>query len=550
MHLSHSRAGWFWPSLAASTALVGSAIPAAGQVYLTEAQALQVIFGQDASAKREAKNLTDAERKDLEASSGLHFPEFSYTFFVVQRKNTLAGYALVLDEIGKSEPITFMVGIDADGKVIDVAIMVFRETRGWEVKEKRFLRQFRGKRIGDPIQIDRDIINYSGATLSSKALARGVKRALLLLQTCYPPATRHARNSSGEFVMPAPLLALDITGEGDLALYRQVRYRMGTLCEIRLWARSSASAKAAIDAGFREIDRLNRIFSNYRDDSELAHVNALASTNPVDVSPEFWDLTFFAYRWWKRSRGTFDITVAPLLKAWGFWNGAPHVPSAKELSQAKALVGAHNLELLPTRRAIRFRRDGMELDFGGLAKGYTAERAAKVALEAGATSVLTNLGGSSLSAIADVKRMQALHANHEASSDRGLAVTEWPILISGANFALGLSRYLILSAGCSLSSSGSCEQSFRNAEGRMLCHIVDPRTGSPTEAPCAASVVARSGLLSEALTKRLLLLDISVSEAFTQLKEDCQWGFLQRTRFGLTAHYQAGNECTVLVPTI
>src|ERR1700759_4125694 len=154
--------------MTAPAALIAHANPAPAQFFLNEAQALEAIFGRDLSVAREAHHLDDAQRQRLEHASGLHFPERQYTFLVVAKNGKFAGYALVMDEIGKTEPITFLVGMDPDGRVAVVAVVDFRESRGWEVKEKRFLRKFHGKRAGDPIQVDRDIINYSGATLSSK----------------------------------------------------------------------------------------------------------------------------------------------------------------------------------------------------------------------------------------------------------------------------------------------------------------------------------------------------------------------------------------------
>jgi len=90
-----------------------------------------------------------------------------------------------MNEIGKHEYITFIVGVTPKGEVGDVAVMEYRETRGEEVKDRRFLRQFHGKKLTDPITVDRDIENYTGATLSSHAIATGVKKALVLVQAFY-----------------------------------------------------------------------------------------------------------------------------------------------------------------------------------------------------------------------------------------------------------------------------------------------------------------------------------------------------------------------------
>src|SRR5262249_18537372 len=102
-----------------------------------------------------------------------------------RRHGKTCGYAAIVEEIGKSEPITFMAGVDPEGRVGEVALMVFRESRGAEGREPRFMRQFKGKQLKDPIRVNQDILNYTGATLSSEAMARGVKKALALVDHFY-----------------------------------------------------------------------------------------------------------------------------------------------------------------------------------------------------------------------------------------------------------------------------------------------------------------------------------------------------------------------------
>jgi len=95
------------------------------------------------------------------------------------------GYAVVAEEIGKYRPITFMVGATPQFAVREVAVMVYRESRGGEVRRSRFLSQYRGKGLRDPLQLNRDIVNISGATLSVRALNTGVRRVLLCLEALY-----------------------------------------------------------------------------------------------------------------------------------------------------------------------------------------------------------------------------------------------------------------------------------------------------------------------------------------------------------------------------
>jgi len=164
------------------TALLGAA---AAETLLTQEQALKVIFPRSESVQSENKVLTDQQRQELENNTGLRFPEAGYSAFVGKSKGLPEGYAVILNEIGKHENITFIVGVSPKGKVTEVAVMEYRESRGGEVKEQRFLSQFKGKTSNDPIRVNQDIVNYTGATLSSNAIARGVRRALALTQLFY-----------------------------------------------------------------------------------------------------------------------------------------------------------------------------------------------------------------------------------------------------------------------------------------------------------------------------------------------------------------------------
>ncbi len=172
-------------TLCLCVSVAGFALLARGEAFLTEPQALKIALPKSESVTAESRALTEAQREELQTKSRLRFPEKEYRFFLGKTKDKVDGYAVILNEIGKHEYITFIVGISAKGEVTEVAVMEFRESRGGEVQEQRFLRQFRGKKASDAIQVDRDIVNYTGATLSSHAIARGVKKALLLAGLFY-----------------------------------------------------------------------------------------------------------------------------------------------------------------------------------------------------------------------------------------------------------------------------------------------------------------------------------------------------------------------------
>ena len=161
-------------------------------MLLTREQALKEIFPEVARTVEERRPLDAHVKRDLGAKLGRHIEEDELDVVkVYDASGTLRGYAVVTEEIGKYRPITFMVGAGSDLRVRDVAVMVYRESRGGDVKRKRFLSQYRGKRASDPIDVGRDIINVSGATISVRSLNAGVKRVLAELTAVYgaaPPA--------------------------------------------------------------------------------------------------------------------------------------------------------------------------------------------------------------------------------------------------------------------------------------------------------------------------------------------------------------------------
>jgi Na+-translocating ferredoxin:NAD+ oxidoreductase RnfG subunit len=111
--------------------------------------------------------------------------EATYVTFVARQDGKVVGYAVVVDEIGKVNPFTLIVSATPEFRVRDVAVMVYREPRGGEITQKRFLAQYKGKRSGDPILLDRDIVGISGATLSVQGANRAVHKALAVLELAY-----------------------------------------------------------------------------------------------------------------------------------------------------------------------------------------------------------------------------------------------------------------------------------------------------------------------------------------------------------------------------
>jgi FMN-binding protein len=108
--------------------------------------------------------------------------EESYRIATITRADAVSGFVVVVEEIGKHRPITFAVGVRPDGKVKDMAVLAYREAYGGEIKDKRFLVQYRDKGLGDILLPYRDIRNISGATLSVQATGRAARKAIAVLR--------------------------------------------------------------------------------------------------------------------------------------------------------------------------------------------------------------------------------------------------------------------------------------------------------------------------------------------------------------------------------
>ncbi len=155
------------------------------EIYFTEEQAAKVMFPDSQNIRREILTLT-AEQKDfIEQRIGWKFPETSFPVYIGETQGKIDGYAIVQNTIGKHRPITYMVGVDPEGEVTNFEVLVYREARGNEIAKKRFNYQYHGKDARDPIRINRDIINISGATMSVRSASAGVKRVLVLVNEFY-----------------------------------------------------------------------------------------------------------------------------------------------------------------------------------------------------------------------------------------------------------------------------------------------------------------------------------------------------------------------------
>ncbi len=168
--------------------LLLASLPArADQVYFTPRDLLTDFFRSSQSVTYKKVELDEVERQRLARRLGYAPARTSYTFYVATSGGHVDGYAFIDDEKGEHLPITFAVKLTPEGKVARQEIVVYREARGDEVRDERFRRQFVGKTANDALETNQDIVAVSGATISSRAMAVGVRRALVLFDELVKP---------------------------------------------------------------------------------------------------------------------------------------------------------------------------------------------------------------------------------------------------------------------------------------------------------------------------------------------------------------------------
>jgi len=277
--------------------------------------------------------------------------------------------------------------------------------------------------------------------------------------------------------------ALSLGGQKtSLVRYEASHDAMGTVFTVVAYGGDRNYLAEVVDEVFDEIDLLDSQMSNYQPASELSGINREAGRREVIVEPKLFQLLEDSFRYSQDSDGTFDITVGPLMKTWGFFRGQGRVPTSAELDQALRRVGYRHLKLDHGRRTIRFDTEGVELDLGGIAKGYAVDRAMEILRANGVVSALVSSGTSSIYALGS------------PPGERG-----WTVNLRDPYDARKVGDVIHL-RNYSLSTSG-CYEKFFNRGGKSYCHIMDPRTGRPVEAMLSVTVLAPSTAQSDALTK-------------------------------------------------
>lgn len=260
---------------------------------------------------------------------------------------------------------------------------------------------------------------------------------------------------------------------------------MATRFEIVLHGDNQSALRAAGEEALDEIDRIEAQLSLYRPGSEVARLNVEAHERAVRVTPSLFRLLVQAHDLSNESGGAFDITIAPLVRCWGFMDGTGSMPEQAQIDEARSRIGMRHVELDPAKLTVHFARGGVMLDLGAIGKGFAMDRAAELLREAGVTSALIHGGTSTAFAI-----------GRQPDGSR------WKIAVTSPDPA-AKPLAVVEVENESLSVSAVWGRSFRIGE-KAYGHVIDPRTGMPVDGALLAAVVLPSATETDALSTALL----------------------------------------------
>lgn len=261
--------------------------------------------------------------------------------------------------------------------------------------------------------------------------------------------------------------------------FRRTDYALNTVITITA---SGKGAEEAERAAIGEIRRIDAAFNAHSQTSELAKLNGSPSGEWVHVSDELFALIEKALKISAKTDGAFDITLKPVSDLWAINTENPRVPSDDEIANALGKTGYKNIALDRDKCAVMFKKDGMELDLGAIAKGYAADRAAAIMRKNGIRSALLDLGGN------------VFAIGKRADGKKWCIGLQTPYKQRGQYFK---KIYIEDSAAV---TSGAYERYFTE-NGKMYHHILDPKTGMPSESKIkSATVVCPDSALADALS--------------------------------------------------
>lgn len=273
-------------------------------------------------------------------------------------------------------------------------------------------------------------------------------------------------------------------------LHKKVLRLMGNRFEISVIDRDEAKANKCIDYAIAEIERIEKLLTTFKDDSDTNRINALAGISAVKVEREVIDLILRSIKISHITQGSFDITYGSIDKSlWNFNKEMKALPDAATAKRTVKLINYKNVVVDEKECTIFLKEKGMRIGFGGIGKGYAAEKAKIVLQQHGVTSGIVNAAGD---------------------------LSAWGIQPNGEPWTIGIAdpdaaRHPFSSlniTNMAVATSGNYEK-YVMIEGKKYSHTIDPKTGLPVTGIKSVTIVAPNAELADALATPVMVMGIN-----------------------------------------
>lgn len=310
-----------------------------------------------------------------------------------------------------------------------------------------------------------------------------ISTTIAILTACSGRNVSMETEVSSEVSSENVVTSSELTSENasdDAEAVRDV-FAMDTYMTVKAYG---SNGDAAVDAAVDEINRLDALLSTGKKDSEIGQINA---NNGGQLSEDGAVLMERSLELYKSTNGAFDVAIYPVMKAWGFTDGNYQVPDADTLKATLELVDPSLIDYDKETSTVSFKKDGVQIDLGGIAKGYTSSRIMDIYKEKGVTSGLVNLGGNA----------QVFGTKPDGSL--------WRVAVQSPDSE---DEYLgvLETKDKAIITSGGYERYFEK-DGVTYHHIIDPATGYPAEnGLISVTIVSADGTLADGLSTSLFVM--------------------------------------------
>lgn len=285
------------------------------------------------------------------------------------------------------------------------------------------------------------------------------------------------------------------------------RLVMGTIAHIIAVAPNQRTANKSIEAAFEQLRNIETLMSYHKDDSELANVNRNAFKAPVKVSSQTFEVLQKSIEFSSLSDGAFDITVGPLVDLWRQAGETNSVPTDAKLAEARAKVGYEKLILDANEKTVQFALEGMNLDLGGIAKGYGIDKAVEAMQSCGATGGMVDVGGNIRCFGRPKEKPHWLIGlqNPNEIENRNLSAVRVAESKIENSIDAGKPLLILKLNDASVATSGHYQR-FALIQGKKYSHIIDPGSGSGSNKLASVTIIAKDATTADALSTAVIVL--------------------------------------------